>query len=173
MGIDVVHLLRPQARVVQSGAHRRGGAVGIGRGQVAGVGAHAETHQLGLDFSAPRYRSTKWFQHQNASALAQHQAGTVARKRAADVWADTRSASQPLMNPTTIDASPPPVMARSSIPARTMWNAWPMACEAEAQAEAVEKLGPRMPNSMETWLVPALGMILGTVSGGTPRAPSP
>ncbi len=59
------------------------------------------------------------------------------------------------------------------MPARTMWNAWPMACDAEAQADAVEKHGPRMPNSMETWLVAALGMIRGTVSGGTPRAPSP
>ena len=71
------------------------------------------------------------------------------------------------MKPGTIDASLPPATAMSTIPERTMWNAWPIAWLAEAQALPMQKHGPWMPNSMETWLAGALGMIRGTVKGCT------
>ncbi len=46
-----------------------------------------------------------------------------------------------------------------------MWKAVPMACEAEEQAEAMEKDGPWMPRSMVIWLTCPLGMARGTVKG--------
>ena len=45
-------------------------------------------------------------------------------------------ASQPLRKPGTTEASLPPVMATSTMPARIMAAAWSMAWLAEAQAEA-------------------------------------
>ena len=52
-------------------------------------------------------------------------------------------------------------------------SACPMAWLALAQAEATAKTGPRRPNSMLTWEAGALGMIRGTVSGGTRLLPAP
>jgi hypothetical protein len=77
----------------------------------------------------------------------------------------TRIASHAFMKPTTMEASLPPVTARSIMPARIMWNASPVAWLADAQADAVAKAGPRRPNSIDTWLAGALGMIRATVMG--------
>ena len=48
-----------------------------------------------------------------------------------------------------------------------------MAWLADAQAEAVEKQGPRRPNSIDTWLAGAFGMMRGTVIGCSRFAFSP
>jgi hypothetical protein len=79
----------------------------------------------------------------------------------------TRMASQAFRMPKLNGASLPPANARSTMPERTIQNAWPMACAAEEQAVEMVKLGPVMPNSMEMWLAPALAMVLGMVSGCT------
>ncbi len=85
----------------------------------------------------------------------------------------TRSASHPFMKPGAMEASQPPVMATSTTPARIMCAAWPIAWLADAQAEATQKHGPWMPNSIEMWLAGAFGMIRGTVNGCSRDRPWP
>ena len=79
----------------------------------------------------------------------------------------TRIASQPRSVPNVMQASAPPVTAQSTCPARTMWNASPIAWVAEAQALATTKAGPRRPQSIETWLAGAFTISFGIVSGNT------
>jgi hypothetical protein len=84
----------------------------------------------------------------------------------------TRMASHAFRMPKLKGASLPPVSARSTIPERTIQNAWPMACAAEEHAVEIVKLGPVMPNSIEMWLAPAFDMVFGMVSGCTRLWPS-
>jgi hypothetical protein len=69
-------------------------------------------------------------------------------------------------------ASVPPVTAQVTLPLRTIWNAWPMACVADAQADETAKTGPLIPQYIETWLAGALIMALGIVRGCSRAAPS-
>ena len=87
--------------------------------------------------------------------------------------ASTRSASQPFMVPKAMQASAPPVTATGTLPERTIWNASPMACVAEAQALATTKAGPRRPQDMEIWLAGAFTISFGMVSGCRRLALSP
>src|SRR4029077_6251893 len=83
-----------------------------------------------------------------------------------------RMASQPFIAPKVMLASVPPVTAQVALPARTRWNAWPMAWVAEAQAEQTANAGPLVPQKSETWLAGALIMALGMVRGCKRAAPS-
>jgi hypothetical protein len=83
-----------------------------------------------------------------------------------------RMASQPFIAPKVMLASAPPVTAQVTLPLRTIWNAWPMACVADAQADETAKVGPLMPQYNETWLAGALIMALGMVRGCRRAAPS-
>src|SRR5215510_742768 len=67
-----------------------------------------------------------------------------------------RMASQPFIAPKVMLASVPPVTAQVTLPLRTIWNAWPMACADDAQADETAKTGPLMPQYMETWLAARL-----------------
>ena len=82
-----------------------------------------------------------------------------------------RMASQPFMAPKVMLASVPPVTAQVALPFRTIWNAWPMACVADAHADETAKTGPLMPQYIDTWLAAALIMALGIVSGCRRAAP--
>jgi hypothetical protein len=53
-----------------------------------------------------------------------------------------RMASQPFMALKVMLASVPPVTAQVTLPLRTIWNAWPMACVADAQADETATFDP-------------------------------
>ena len=82
-----------------------------------------------------------------------------------------RMASQPFIAPNVMLASVPPVTAQVTLPLRTMWNAWPMACVADAQADETANTGPSIPQYKEIWLAGALIMALGMVRGCKRAAP--
>ena len=82
-----------------------------------------------------------------------------------------RMASQPFMAPKVMLASVPPVTAQVALPLRTIWNAWPMACVDDAQADETAKTGPLIPQYIDTWLAAALIIALGIVSGCRRAAP--
>ncbi len=63
-------------------------------------------------------------------------------------------------------------MTTSAIPLRKYIQAWPMASLPEAQAEPIEKAGPRAPRSIARWPAAPLDMIIGMVNGLTRRGPS-
>ena len=83
-----------------------------------------------------------------------------------------RMASQPFIAPKVMLASAPPVTAQVTLPLRTIWNAWPMACVADAQADETAKVGPLIPQYNDTWLAGALIMAFGMVRGCRRAAPS-
>ena len=68
------------------------------------------------------------------------------------------------MEPLVAQASEPPTMARSIMPARIICVARPTAWLPEEQALAMAKQGPVAPKRMEICDGPALGMSRGTVS---------
>ena len=83
-----------------------------------------------------------------------------------------RMASQPFIAPKVMLASMPPVTAQVTLPLRTIWNAWPMACVADAQADETAKSRTLfLPQYNETWLAGALIMALGMVRGCRRAAP--
>ncbi len=80
VGVDVVHVLRLGAGVPQRHLHRphRSATTRQRRGQVVRVGARAVAHDLGVDGGAAVARVVELFQHHDASALADDEAGAVA-----------------------------------------------------------------------------------------------
>ncbi len=87
--------------------------------------------------------------------------------------ATMRMASHAFKNPRENGASEPPAMAASSMPWRTMENAWPMAWAADAHAVEIVYDAPVMPYSCAMRLVPALAMVRAMVSGCTRPERSP
>ena len=79
MGIDVLHVLRPEPRLRQRALHGAGGAFAVLRrgGNVAGVGCGAVARNLAVDARAAVQRMRQALQHQHAGALANHEAVAV------------------------------------------------------------------------------------------------
>ena len=69
------------------------------------------------------------------------------------------------------NASAPPVIITSHMPARMQRSARPMASVAEVQAEATTRLGPVIPYRMANCPTGLLAISLGMNSGSTPAGP--
>jgi hypothetical protein len=76
-----------------------------------------------------------------------------------------RKASHPRKIPGVMQASVPPLSAQVTAPQRIIWNAWPIAWVAEAQALETANVGPVMPSDIETWLAGAFAIVRGMVIG--------
>ena len=68
-------------------------------------------------------------------------------------------------------ASAPPARARSTVPSRMAWKAWPMAIAPDAQELALPTDGPVRPRSRATLLAPAPPKTASARVGETPRVP--
>src|SRR3954449_5691100 len=77
----------------------------------------------------------------------------------------TRKASHDNIVPLVIEASDPPTIARSTMPARIICIAIPMAWVAAEQALAAAKVGPVQRERMPIVAGPALAINRGTVNG--------
>ena len=84
MGVQMLHVLRREARLRQRGPHAARGAVTIfgARGDVVRVGRRAVTHQLGQRLGAACQRMLQRLDHQHARALAHHKAVALRIERA-------------------------------------------------------------------------------------------
>ena len=74
--VQVLHVLRREARLCQRGPHAARGAVTVfgAGGDVVRVGRRAVAHQLGQRLRAPRQRMVQRLDHQHARTLAHHKA---------------------------------------------------------------------------------------------------
>ena len=70
--IQVVDLVRVHSGIAQGAEHRAARAVHVGGGHVAGIGAHAEARQLGVNLGATGFGVFVLFEHHHAATLAQH-----------------------------------------------------------------------------------------------------
>ena len=85
VGVHILNIAGIELAVRQrafDGAHH---AALIWRGEVLGVGAHAEADDLGQDGGAARLRRLQRLEHDHRGALAEHHAAAVLRERAADI----------------------------------------------------------------------------------------
>src|SRR3989344_771401 len=85
VGVDVLHLVGIQPGVAQGVAHaaRRALAAFRRAGHVIRVPAHAETHELAINFRAAFFRVLIFLEHHHARALAQDETVAVLVPRAA------------------------------------------------------------------------------------------
>ena len=74
MRVDVTNRIGVQARIAQRTLHGAAGAVQVGRGHVACVGAHAKADQFGVDGGAALLGVLVLFKNQHTRAFAQHEA---------------------------------------------------------------------------------------------------
>ncbi len=146
-GVDVAWalmwttLVQADAAVLEGRAHGAGRAqaLGLGGGDVVGVGGHAGGHQLGVDPGAAGLRVLLGLQHDHAGALAEHEAvaARVVRARGrlgVSLRVDrARIAANPAMGSGWIAASVPPAMTTSARPVRIMSSAYAMASAPDAQ----------------------------------------
>ena len=82
VGIEVLNLIRVDARIAHCIDHGAAWSVHVGSGHVAGIGAHAKPGELGLNPRAARFGVLVRLQHHDPGTLAQHKAITVAVPRA-------------------------------------------------------------------------------------------
>jgi hypothetical protein len=75
------------------------------------------------------------------------------------------------MHSVVIAASAPPATTTSALPRSIIRIPSPIACAPVAQAEATLKPGPCTPRRIATAPAAALGIIIGTKFGETPRSP--
>ena len=79
MGVDIVDLFGIDACIPERVLHAAGGAFTPGRrlGHVISVGAHAISHQLGIDGRPSASGMFQLLEHQNTGAIAEYKAVTI------------------------------------------------------------------------------------------------
>ena len=164
MGVDVIDVLRLQAGVLQRHVHAGAALAASGRtgSSAVAIGAVAGQHRKRL--GAARQRDVLGLEHEHGRALAEHHAIAVLGEGPAEIRRQHPQDSQARMAPLVAQASEPPTMARSIMPARIICMARPIAWLPEEQALATAKQGPVAPERTEICEGPALGMRRGTVS---------
>ena len=83
MGVNHLHLIGGHVGVFQRQQHAATGAVGVGRRDMPGVTAHAETDELGVNSGAALDCKVVVFQHHHARAFPEHETIAVFVPRAA------------------------------------------------------------------------------------------
>jgi hypothetical protein len=85
MRVDILDFGRAKPAVLERAVNGPAHPTGVGAEQVAGIGAHAEAHDLAQDVRRTRFGVIEAFDHQYGRTLADHQALAAARERPAGV----------------------------------------------------------------------------------------
>ena len=94
VGLHIVDPVRRHAAVVERRSHGAGGAIGIGGGDVGGVGTHSESDKLAMDPGAARPGPVHVLQHQPPQRLRPSQ-GRCGSSRTAGKCPSRRRAARP------------------------------------------------------------------------------
>ncbi len=151
MRVDVIEVAGGNARALQRGLHAAERAIAIlaGRGDVVGIARHAVANDFGIDLRPARLRMLKFFQHDNAGALAHHEAIAILIIRARGLFGrvvepveSARQAAKPASEMREIGDSAPPATITSASPNAIIRAPSPMAWAPVEQAVTPNGLAP-------------------------------